>query len=952
MTQAQKPNLDEAAEIFEQAVLLDGASKDEYIRTACDGNESLRIEIESMLHARDQQGHFLNEPTAEFPSEPTAGSSSRVGVQVGDTIGRYKLLQQIGEGGFGTVYLAEQREPIARRVALKIIKAGMDSRQVIARFEAERQALAMMDHPNVCGVLDCGTTEMGRPYFVMEYIRGIPLLEFCEVEELDTHQRLGLFVSVCRAVQHAHQKGIIHRDLKPSNVLVTMHDGVPVPKVIDFGIVKATNARLTDKTLFTEHRQLIGTPAYMSPEQAEMSGLDVDTRSDIYSLGVLLYELLTGTTPFDGRSLVDAGYAEMMRIIREEEPDKPSKRLSLIGTGTFTASRHRPDPSSLSLTLRGDLDWIVMRCLEKDRTRRYDTAQGVIEDLQRFQANEPVLAGPPSALYRLRKFVKRHRGGVAAGSAIGALLLLGLAGTTYGLLVADTQRRMAANQAEQLQQVVDFQSRQLRTIRPEAMGAQLRAAVLSAAPESERERLEAVLIAINFTTIGLQSLQDNVFEPTVRAIDEEFAAQPLVQAQLMQALSMTMGELGLIEAATRAQQRALDIRLRESGEDDADTLISINDMGSRLSSQGRYEEAETYIRRALEGRRRLLGEDHPDTLASLNNLGAVLWHQGRLDEAKALMLQSLEGRRGVLGEDHPSTLLLLNNLGGLHYAQGEAELAEQYLRRALEGRRRVLGEDHPKTLSTLGNLGAVVALQGRFDEAAQIARETLDGQRRVLGDEHADTLKALDNIGLGLRQLGRPDEAEPYLREALDGRRRVLGEDHPNTLASLDHMGGVARDRGDLVEAERLERLALDGRRRVLGNEHIDTLDSLNGLGSVLIEMGRYTEAEALLRESVRTGARVPGRDSRRQAEAVSLLGAALTGMGEYDQAEALLLESFEALATRMEGQWRELYLPTAARRLAELYDAWGKPDRAAPWRAIADRTASSLDPPNPQPPP
>ncbi|MHC4065534.1 MAG: protein kinase domain-containing protein, partial [Planctomycetota bacterium] len=370
--------------------------------------------------------------------------------QAGDMFGRYKLLQQIGEGGFGVVYMAEQREPVRRRVALKIIKLGMDSRQVIARFEAERQALAMMDHPNVAKVLDAGSTNTGRLYFVMEYIKGVPILEYCDTVKLDIRARLELFTSVCHALQHAHQKGIIHRDIKPGNVLVTMHDGVPVPKVIDFGIAKATRAELTAKTLFTEHRQMIGTPAYMSPEQAEMSGLDIDTRSDIYSLGVLLYELLTGTTPFDATELMSKGFAEMMRIIREVEPHKPSTRLSRLGdTGPRTAQQRRAvDPRKLSRTLKGDLDWIIMKCLEKDRRRRYETANELAMDIRRHLDGEAVVAAPPSAAYRLRKFIRRNRVPVTAGGVVVATLVTGIVGTTIGFIQAHSAQIDADRNAE------------------------------------------------------------------------------------------------------------------------------------------------------------------------------------------------------------------------------------------------------------------------------------------------------------------------------------------------------------------------------------------------------------------------------------------------------------------------------------------------------------------------
>ncbi|MHC5028081.1 MAG: serine/threonine protein kinase, partial [Planctomycetota bacterium] len=436
-----------AETIFNEARSMRPAERAGYLKGACGNDADLRADVESLLQADEEAASFMANAPASSQDDATVQQAPRE--QPGQQIGRYKLLQSIGEGGFGSVWMAEQKEPVKRRVALKIIKLGMDTKQVIARFEAERQALAMMDHPHIAKVLDAGATETGRPYFVMEYIKGVPILEYCDTEKLDTTARLGLFTSVCNAIQHAHQKGIIHRDIKPSNVMVTMHDGVPVTKVIDFGIAKATNTELTQKTLFTEHRQMIGTPAYMSPEQAEMSGLDIDTRSDIYSLGVLLYELLTGTTPFATESLMEAGFVEMMRIIREEEPHKPSTRLSSLGeTGTRTAEERRTDLNHLSSTLRGDLDWIVMKCLEKDRTRRYETANGLAADVKRHLQDEPVVAGPPSTRYRLMKFVKRNRAGVTAAALVAMTVLAGITSTTSGLIWA-LNERARVTQAQQ-----------------------------------------------------------------------------------------------------------------------------------------------------------------------------------------------------------------------------------------------------------------------------------------------------------------------------------------------------------------------------------------------------------------------------------------------------------------------------------------------------------------------
>ena len=437
--------------IFAEALKLPVEQRGAYLHGACGDDEGLRARVAALLQANQEAGGFLQEPAAAARSK-TIVLALPLDEKPGDRIGRYKLLQQIGEGGCGVVYMAEQEEPVRRRVALKVIKLGMDTKSVIARFEAERQALAMMDHPNIAKVLDAGATETGRPFFVMELVRGIKITEYCDQNKLSTPERLGLFIQVCNAIQHAHQKGIIHRDIKPSNILVTLHDGVPVPKVIDFGIAKATQGRLTDQTLFTAFEQFIGTPAYMSPEQAEMSGLDIDTRSDIYALGVLLYELLTGNTPFDAKELLQSGLDELRRTIREREPARPSTRLSTMLDADLTAvaqRRHSEAPKLIHL-LRGDLDWIVMKALEKDRTRRYETANGLAMDVQRYLGNDPVVARPPSTVYRFQKLVRRNKTIFAAGG-------IGLGALVFGLILslflfvrerAALKRAVAAEQAE------------------------------------------------------------------------------------------------------------------------------------------------------------------------------------------------------------------------------------------------------------------------------------------------------------------------------------------------------------------------------------------------------------------------------------------------------------------------------------------------------------------------
>jgi serine/threonine protein kinase len=479
--------------------IQDAAKRAEFVERSCGGDAALRQRVEDLLRAYGQpSGPLENMAAALAPTH----IAEPIREQVGSTIGPYKLMEQIGEGGFGLVFVAEQERPIRRKVALKIIKPGMDSRDVIARFEAERQALALMDHPNIARVLDAGTTDSGRPYFVMELVRGIPITDYCDKNQLTTRERLELFIPVCNAIQHAHLKGIIHRDIKPSNVLVTMHDGKPVVKVIDFGVAKALHQSLTDRTIYTRFAQMIGTPLYMSPEQAEMSGLDIDTRTDVYSLGVLLYELLTGTTPLDKKRLAKAAYDELLKIIREEDPPKPSVRLSQsTDTLPSIAAQRKTEPAKLSKMFSGDLDWIAMKALEKDRTRRYETANAFAADVLRYLNDEPVEASPPSAAYRLRKFARKHRRPVLALVTIGLVLVLGIAGTTWGLVRA-RQAEHAATASEQKTIDALGQMTKERDAKEIAMKEKQRALT---AEEAQRNQAERELVNGLLRPIGLRT---------------------------------------------------------------------------------------------------------------------------------------------------------------------------------------------------------------------------------------------------------------------------------------------------------------------------------------------------------------------------------------------------------------------------------------------------------------
>jgi non-specific serine/threonine protein kinase/serine/threonine-protein kinase len=614
-------------------------------------------------------------------------------------IGPYRVLQKLGEGGMGEVWLAEQHEPVRRKVALKLIKAGMDTKQVIARFESERQALALMNHPSIARVFDAGATERGLPYFAMEYVKGEPITSYCDRQRLSMQERLELFMRVCDGVQHAHQKGIIHRDIKPSNVLVAIQDDKPVPKIIDFGVAKATQQRLTEKTVFTQMGAMIGTPEYMSPEQAEMTGLDVDTRTDVYSLGVMLYELLTGALPFDSKQLREAGFDEIRRRIREEEPSKPSTRLSTLGDGsTESASARRSDPSTLARLLRGDLDWITMMALEKDRTRRYGSPSELAADVSRHVKHEPVVASPPGAGYRMGKFVRRHRLGVLAAGAILLALVVGLTGATWGLVRAQRAEVQAKQEAATAEQVSRFLVGLFEVSDPsEARG----------------------------NTITAREILDRGSSK----IEQELKDQPRVQARLMLTMGAVYRTLGLHDEAQPLLESSLAARRRLLGDVHPETLDSIRETGFLFQRQGNFDDARLYYDEALEKRRRVLVDDHSDTLQSVNDIGVLLQRQGRTAEAETHLREALEGRRRVLGDDDGATITSIINFAHALHDQGRLEEAEPYYLEALERSRRVLGEDHGETLRVINNLALLYQARGQMEQAESYARQSIEGLR-------------------------------------------------------------------------------------------------------------------------------------------------------------------------------------------------------------------------------
>ncbi len=796
-----------------------------------------------------------DDPTESSPpDEPGPTETAQPSQEPLGTIGKYRVLERVGEGGFGEVYAAEQTEPVKRRVALKVLKAGMDTREVLARFEAERQALAMMDHPNIAKVLDTGETEQGRPYFVMELVKGEPLTRYCDRERLSTRERLDLFLRVCQAIQHAHQKGVIHRDVKPSNVLVTIVDGKPVPKVIDFGIAKATASSLTEKTLYTMRGQVIGTPAYMSPEQAEMSGLDVDTRTDVYSLGVLLYELLTGRLPFEAETLREAGLDTMRRIIREEEPPKPSTRVSTIGEGAKeAAARRRTDPARWRKALRRELDWIVMKALEKDRNRRYETVNGMAMDVGRYLADQPVMAGPPSAIYRMQKYVKRHR--VAVGFAATIFLAVVL-----GLVQANVQKaRIAAARDE---------------------------AVLAITS------LEEMLASVDPTKSGRDVTVRETLDETAKTLGEKFEDQPLVEARLRRTVGNTYYGLGEYGTAEEHLRRAVEIRRSRLGEEDAATFEALGDLAWAYDGQGRYEEAEALFQQAL--RRRVPGEEDIGIVETMNGLATAYKHLGRFDEAEELYRETLEVSRRVLGAEHERTLTTMGNLSSNYVSQERYNEAEALSREALGVSRRVLGEDHPQTLSCKGTLATVLWGQKRHDEAEAIQRELLETKRRVLGKDHMSTLSSMNSLASALMNLGRQDEAEILYVDALETSRRVFGEDHPQVLVVAGNLAALYWWQERFSEAESLQRETLEIQSRVLGQEHPATLRSRENLAWTYQKLGQPEKATAIFEEVLEVSRRVLGVEHPRTLTTMHNVAKDLHTGGHRDEAEKLFAEIWE----------------------------------------------------------
>ncbi len=896
----------------------------------CGGDSDLRRRLDVLLAAHDRPDSGLERPFAPAGNVTIDAPADAVGTVVA---GRYKLLEEIGEGGMGHVWMAEQVRPVKRLVALKLIKPGMDSKAVLARFEAERQALALMDHPNIAKVLDGGTTEQGRPYFVMELVKGLPLTEYCDDRRLSVRDRLDLFVQVCQAVQHAHQKGVIHRDLKPSNILVTEHDGRPVPKVIDFGLAKALHGArtLTERTLHTSYGTVVGTPSYMAPEQVGINALDVDTRSDIYALGVILFELLTGTTPVEKKRLHEAAWEEMRRLIREEEPPRPSVRLSSSRALPSLAAQRRVEPAQLSRLVRGELDWIVLKALEKDRNRRYETANGLALDVLRHLGGEPVLAVPPSAAYKLRKFVRKYRAGLTVAALCAGLVVGGALVTGWQAVRARRAERQAVTERDRATAAAEAErqaKQQAEAARQQAMDA-LRATtdevverLIGAKPElgpAEREFLEAAVKRWQaFAAEAGESEQARAIRAEganrVAALRERLGQHEETVAGYRKALGL-WGKLVADFPAVPEYRRGL--------------AASHSGLGSMFFNAGRLPESEEQDRQALALRERLVADfptapEYRRALAvSHNNLGIVLGGLGRRAEAEAAFrravtaLEPLAAEAAAAPKDRQSLADYRTNLGVLLNQQGKHREAEAELRQAVAIDERLAGEfpTAPWYRSALArvltNRGAILHRLERHAEAEAECRRGIALLEGLVADypaipRYRGNLAALyHNLGNDLERLGKRPEAEAEFRKAVAANERLAAE-FPGVVVHREFLGNnhralgaLLRDMGKFAEAEAEYRHALAVReklvadspatpayRRALATIHED-------LGHLLSRMGRKSEAEAEHRQALalrqKLAADFPAAPEYRAGVGRSYndLGLVLANLGRRAEAEA-----------------------------------------------------------------
>jgi serine/threonine protein kinase/tetratricopeptide (TPR) repeat protein len=917
--------------VFYEARRRDAKDRSAYLDEVCGRDLALRQRLEQFLSAQAEIGDFLEAPAPELNSL----LDERPLEQPGATIGPYKLLEQIGEGGMGLVFMAEQKEPVRRKVALKLIKPGMDSKQVIARFEAERQALAMMDHPNIAKVLEAGTTDAGRPYFVMELVHGIAITDYCDQAKFTIRQRLKLFVKVCRAVQHAHTKGIIHRDLKPGNVLVTSNDVKAVPKIIDFGVAKALGPSLTEQTLHTGFAQMIGTPLYMSPEQAEFNQAGVDTRSDIYSLGVLLYELLTGTTPFEAERLKQVGFDEMRRLIREEEPRPPSARVSTLGAKLETVSEQRSaQPRTLCAALRGDLDWIILKALDKDRGRRYETASEFAADIERCLNDEPVAACPPSAAYRVRKLARRNKGALIAGSLVIASLLLGTGISLWQAIEATSARELSVERLgkETQARIDEEKAKQIaegRREQAQAIARLLESVFHSLNPRSEVKDsadLKARLIAA----------LDSAVEQLERDSDSVDAED---KARLQNILANAFGAVGEHKKAIVQYERSLATSKEKRGADHQGTLVIMENLAVIYTQRGNLKSAIPLLEQTLKTRQSKLGPDHEDTLGSMHYLAAAYRLAGKLKLAIPLFEETFAKRKASLGPNHAETLQTMNSLAVAYDDAGRSAMALPLYKEALERLTENLGPDHHQTILTMGNLADAYRQSNRLDLALPLLEQTVQKSKATNSADHPNTLVYMSFLGRAYLQAGKLDLAVPLLEQTWEKQKQKAGVFHGNTLLTMRALA-LAYERSDSLEKADQILQTLIKRALAQKNRSLSTIELLTVHALVRIKQKRYAEADENLRTAISI-CELGFPDAWHRFHASSLLGAVFLAQQKYAEAEPLLVYGHDGMqerAAKAPDILGQSSLTDAIARLVQLYEATNRPDKAKVWRAKLGR--------------
>jgi serine/threonine protein kinase/tetratricopeptide (TPR) repeat protein len=904
-------------DLFAAAIdVADPAERAALLERECAGQPELRERIEQLLDAHLKPNPVLDVAEAQHTDalavpDPATESIRTATEAVGTVVaGRYKLLQQIGEGGMGSVWMADQTEPVKRRVAVKLIRVERgQSRMLLSRFEAERQAIALMDHPNIARLLDAGTTAEGAPFFVMELVKGIPLNEYCDGHKLSIRDRLQLFMQVCSAVQHAHQKGVIHRDLKPSNILVESHDGKAVPKVIDFGLAKATTGlQLSEHTLFTAFGSVIGTPLYMAPEQATFNAVDVDTRADVYTLGVILYELLTGTTPVTRESMKKAAIDEMLKLIREQDAPTPSSRLSTTESIPSIAANRQTEPQKLSRFLKGELDWIVMKALSKERDRRYETASGLARDIERFLNHEAVAAGPPSPAYKLRKFSRRNRVPVIAASLVFLALLAGVVGTTLGLLEA---RRQAEFARRKEWEATEEKGRALRAVQEERK-AKLEA--LEKRKEAERnlafatkgnEILGSVFASLDPKKIAESGrpLQDVLRQNLSKAVKElEGAAigDSLEVAAMQNTLGLSLLGLGEAPLATQVFQKALETRKPRLGGNHTDTLACMNNLALAYEESGQIPKAVSLFEETLERQKASFAPGHLDTLKTMNNLAIAYWQSGQLAKAVPLLEGTLSHRKAKLGRLHPDTLANTVNLAVVYESSGEGTKAVALYEEALGAMKAKLGPDHPGTLTTMCNLGQSYEKIGQFAKSVRILEEALTKQKSTLGPDHPSTLVTMNNLAMAYKSDGQIAAAVRVSEETLEKMKTKLGPDHPNTLGTTVNVADAYVASGQLVRAVPLLEDTLEKIKSKLGPDHPHTLITMNSLATAYRDSGQLAKALPLLEETLQKRKVTLGPDHRETLTSMNNLAWVYRKSGQLAKALPLFEETLQKQKARL----------------------------------------------------